>query len=177
MIRLIFFFLFLIPLHNSYGGVDRLEQLSKTLSQGSYQQDSELDSPVVNIRLRTQQPKNPLYEWVVNCSKDRFDNTKRCYLERKDLAVILVNGNYYILIGTNHYPRSKSALKIDNNKTLYGTEGIISSSKIAIEQMKRGGVAYTRYREWPYDFNRDDDVDLSGFREGLREMQQQYSKL
>ena len=44
---------------NSPPSVDRLEQLSKTLSQGSYQHADDLDLPAsaqVNIKLRKQQP-------------------------------------------------------------------------------------------------------------------------
>jgi hypothetical protein len=48
-------------------------------------------------------------------------------------------------VGRDHYPRSQSAIKIDSNTPIYGYEGSSSTPQKAIEQMKRGKVAYTRY--------------------------------
>ena len=43
--------------------------------------------------------------------------------------------------------------------------------------MKKGKVAYTRYKEWPYEYNKDGEVELEGFAKKLEEMKSQYKEL
>ena len=89
----------------------------------------------------------------------------------------IYNGQHSVYVGRDHYPRSQSVIKIDSNTPIYGYEGSSSTPQKAIEQMKRGKVAYTRYKEWPYDYNQDGEVDLTGFTEKYNEMMEEYKKL
>lgn len=117
--------------------------------------------------------------WKVNCSKDRFNGTKSCSLNKpyRDLMVTLIDGSYGVYVGGNHFPNTTSAIKVDNNPTIYGYEGVSKTPLKVIEQMKRGKVAYTRYKEWPYEYNKDGEVELDGFAKKFEEMTSQYKEL
>ncbi len=91
--------------------------------------------------------------------------------------VTIINGRYGVYVGRKHFPRTQSAIKIDENAPIYGYEGISNTPQKAIEQMKNGKVAYTRYKEWPYEYNRDGEVDLVGFKEAFNQMLEEYKKL
>lgn len=118
-------------------------------------------------------------KWKSNCSKDKFNNTKSCSLNKShgDVMVTIINGRYGVYVGRKHFPRTQSAIKIDENAPIYGYEGISNTPQKAIEQMKNGKVAYTRYKEWPYEYNKDGEVDLVGFKEAFNQMLEEYKKL
>ena len=115
--------------------------------------------------------------WVVNCEKKKFDHMKICDMHEGDLWVFLINGRYSVSIGSNHYPRSKGGLRIDNSSAIYGYEGDLPKPLSIIERLKKGKVAYTRYKEWPYEYNKDGEVSLKGFTEKFNEMLKQYKEL
>lgn len=118
-------------------------------------------------------------EWTYSCSRDRFDNSKSCYMHNNDIGILLLNGYYAISVGRDHYPRSKASLKIDNNPTLNAVEGLFSQNAMAIiNQFKKGQVAYTRYYEWPYQYSKKDrESKLNGFTKTFNEMLETYKKL
>lgn len=120
-----------------------------------------------------------LFGWSYSCKKDKFNKSKSCYLHRarSDVMVGVYNGQHSVYVGRDHYPRSRSAIKIDNNVPVYGYEGSSHTPQKVIEQMKKGKVAYTRYQEWPYEYNQDGEVDLTGFTEKYNEMLEEYKKL
>ena len=118
-------------------------------------------------------------KWKSNCTKDKFNNTKICSLNKSysDVMVTIIDGRYGVYIGRNHFPRTQSAIKIDDNTPIYGYEGSSNTPQKVIEQMKKGKVAYTRYKEWPYEYNQDGETDLTGFAEKYDEMLEEYKKL
>lgn len=118
-------------------------------------------------------------EWSYSCNRDRFDNSKSCYMRNNDIGILLLNGSYAVSVGRDHYPRSKASLKIDNNPTLQANEGMFTQNAIAIiNQLKKGQVAYTRYYEWPYQHSRiDRESKLNGFTKTFNEMLETYKKL
>lgn len=118
-------------------------------------------------------------KWKNSCSKDRFNNTKSCSLTNSysDVMVTIISGRYGVYVGRKHYPRTQSAIKIDENAPIYGYEGISNTPQKIIEQMKNGKTAYTRYKEWPYEYNKDGEVDLTGFKEAFNQMLEEYKKL
>lgn len=158
---------------NSKVSNDRLSVLVETV-QGSYDTPQVSNSTVSNSILAK---KYSLQSWNISCKKDVFDNSKYCLLYKDDLHVSLSNGRYFITIGTNHFPRSRSALKVDKNQTIYGHEGSIKNPVIVIEQLKKGSIAYTRFMKWPYEYNQDGEVDLTDFNENFNEMKRQYNAL
>lgn len=135
---------------------ERLEGLKKLLEEGSV---SEFN------------------DWYPVCNKDRFNGSKSCTLSKDTVLIMLKDGTYAVSVGKRHYPRSKSAIKIDNNATIYGYEGILESPKKVIEQLKQGKKVFTRYQEWPYQHNRDSEINLTGFPEKFEEMLELYRRL
>ena len=115
--------------------------------------------------------------YYINCRKKEFDNTKICYLKAGDIYVFLINGRYSVDVGSNHYPRSKAGLRIDNNPAVYGYEGEFSKPLSIIEKLKKGKFAYTRYQEWPYLSDLDNKTDLKDFTKQFNEMIKQYKNL
>lgn len=120
-----------------------------------------------------------LNSWDISCNVDRFEGTKICSLNKRngDIMVAIINGNYSVYIGRKHYPNTSSAIKIDDNQPIYGREGISQNPKLAIEQMKKGKIAYTRYKEWPYEYNKDNQSDLTGFTIKWNELLSRYLNL
>lgn len=120
-----------------------------------------------------------LKKWSISCSKDKFNGSKVCSLSKLHNAVMvnIINGKYSVYVGGNHYPRTQSVIKIDYNNPIYGYEGSSQTPQKVIEQMKNGRIAYTRYKEWPYEYNKDGEVDLIGFTEAFNQMLEEYKKL
>nr|WP_218956370.1 hypothetical protein [Acinetobacter sp. YH12073] len=139
--------------------------------------NTEYRNLVVGKDTYTTKPK--LEDWNLNCTKDRFSGTKSCTLNKSydALSVGIYSGRHSVYVGRNHFPRTQSAIKIDNNSPIYGYEGSSNTPQRVIEQMKKGKVAYTRYKEWPYEYNQDGETDLTGFAEKYNEMLEEYKKL
>ncbi len=147
---------------------DRLSELVKTV-QGDYEAPALSNTGSISI--------DKYNSWGISCKKDVFDNSKYCVLFNDDLYISILNGRYSILVGTNHFPRSGSALKIDKNQTIYGYEGIFKNPVVIIEQLKKGSTAYTRFMKWPYEYNKDGEINLSDFNESFKEMKRRYDVL
>lgn len=208
----------LVQLSNNDASTDRIEQLNRTLAQGSYAESNDIDLPsepkseitsktnyssqrqiimasdgsftdepnlsetvekktyypnTRNLHTYRREPKT----WVVNCRKKNFDNKKICYMKAGDLWVFLINGKYSVNVGSNHYPRTKGGLRIDNGSAIYGYEGELPKALSIIERLKKGKVAYTRYQEWPYQYDTDEEVNLKDFTKQFNEMIKQYKNL
>ncbi|MEN3980624.1 hypothetical protein [Acinetobacter sp. CWB-B33] len=133
----------------------------------------------VKLKYETYYPKLSPSDWDYNCSKDKFNGQKSCSLNKSNskIMVSIFDGRYSVYIGRNHFPHTQSAIKIDNNTPIYGYEGSSNTPQKVIEQMKKGKVAYTRYKEWPYEYNQDGETDLTGFSEKYNEMLEGYKKL
>ncbi|WP_269914699.1 hypothetical protein [Acinetobacter sp. HY1485] len=115
--------------------------------------------------------------WKIACKRDRFDDTKICKMISKELQVSLIQGQLGVLVGRRHASNSKSAIKIDNNKTLYGAEGVFSDATQIIYQMKKGRTVYTRFYELNKENNKDDEISLDGFTERFEKMKSIYDQL
>ncbi|WP_180012939.1 hypothetical protein [Acinetobacter sp. YH16031] len=154
----------------------RISELTKVLESGSYSQDDTIRPKRKNLPQLNAEVE---YGWMVSCKKDIFDGKKICYAHQygNELMVSIINGKLGVFVGRNHFPRTKSAIKIDGNQTIYGYEGVSQTPQKVVEQMKKGKIAHTRYQEWPYEYNKDGEVDLSGFAEKYDEMVKQYQAL
>lgn len=120
-----------------------------------------------------------LFGWSASCRKDPFNSRKICHVSRDQLRVLYIDGKYAVSVGKNHYPGTESAIKIDDNVHYSGREGLINPmyANLIVKQMKEGSKAIIRYREWPYDYDKDSEVDLTGFTKKLNEMLEWYKKL
>ncbi|AZM38553.1 hypothetical protein EJP75_08345 [Acinetobacter baumannii] len=148
---------------------DRLNELSRTLVDGSYTPSEKILLPDVSsqqVELKEKTVGLPDYytKWSLGiCQKDRFTNEKSCEIRKNELMVRISNGKTYVWILGADYPNKSAALKIDENKTFYGNEGNFKDSGAIIKQMKSGKVAYIRYSKWPYLLNNDKEIGLDGF--------------
>jgi hypothetical protein len=68
-------------------------------------------------------------------------------------------------------------LRIDNSSAIYGYEGELPKPLNIIERLKKGKITYTRYQEWPYEYNKDGEVSLKDFTKQFNEMLKQYKNL
>ncbi|WP_180004833.1 MULTISPECIES: hypothetical protein [unclassified Acinetobacter] len=139
---------------------------------------SDREAPI-ELKYKTYRPEWSPLDWNYSCSRDKFSGKKSCSLNKShsNIMVSIFDGRYSVYIGRNHFPRTQSAIKIDNNAPIYGYEGSSNTPQKVIEQMKKGKVAYTRYKEWPYEYNQDGETDLTGFTEKYNEMLEEYKKL
>ncbi|MFX5887046.1 hypothetical protein ABTE86_10940 [Acinetobacter baumannii] len=167
---------------------DRLEELGSSLSKKIYVYEDEIGSTLLTAKessdqqlqkVKTINMENNLLDWKINCTKDRFNGVKSCSLNKayRDVMVTIIDGRYGVYIGRNHFPRSLSAIKIDENTPISGYEGVSKTPLKVIEQMKKGKIAYTRYKEWPYEYNKDGEVELEGFAKKFEEMKLEYKGL
>lgn len=105
--------------------------------------------------------------WSTRCRLDEMDDRHWCFLDRGDLTIWLTkDGTPYVLVGYDHYPGSKIAVRVDKNKPITASAKIgfaKAQSLEIIEQLKNGQSALTRYEEWPYQIYRDSSVELFGF--------------
>jgi len=157
----------------------------KDSSSGTLLTNKESRYSHLNIEKKTYYPDSDIHayakskelSWRISCKKKKFDNMKICHMNQGDLWVFLINGRYSVDVGSNHYPRTKGGLRIDNGSAVYGYEGDIPNPLSIIEKLKKGKIAYTRYQEWPYQYDKDGEVSLMGFIEQFNEMLRQYKNL
>ena len=48
---------------------------------------------------------------------------------------------------------------------------------LSVALVKQGKKVFTRYQEWPYQHNRDSEIDLTSFPEKFEEMLELYRRL
>lgn len=183
-----------VELHNHDGaGLDRIEQLTLNLENDASAYNRAHASASIFIVDETEQDVQlvkrsvnkdhkityfPDYtSYFIDCHKKEFDNTKVCYLNANDIEVVFINGKYSVHVGSNHCPRSKAGLRIDNGTAIYGYEGEFSKPLSIIEKLKKGKFAYTRYQKWPYLSYIDKKTNLKDFTEKLNEMLKRYKEL
>ena len=185
---------------------DRLEQLESTISKNIYVYEDKggtllssnyPDKTPDPIKYKRQiikdedgtfviKEKNPivstyyadLNKWEnAGCKVDRFDGKKTCEVRNDRLYVVNLSGKTSVMIIGADYPNKQSAIKIDENATIYGVEGLFDNDQKIINQLLKGKTAYVRYVEWPYSYNKDIEIDLSGFKEAYQEMKKEYASL
>jgi hypothetical protein len=136
--------------------------------KATYYPDSAVDLKKVELKISS---------WSINCEKKKFDHMKICYMNQGDLWVFLINGRYSVSVGSDHYPGSKGGMSFDNSSAIYGYEGELPKPLNIIERLKKGKITYTRYQEWPYEYNKDGEVSLKDFTKQFNEMLKQYKNL
>tara|TARA_Y100000815_G_scaffold185010_1_gene168853 strand:+ start:1089 stop:1901 length:813 start_codon:yes stop_codon:yes gene_type:complete len=108
-----------------------------------------------------------LENWDMRCTIDRIGDSKSCSLSKGHLTVgIWKDGSTLAWVGSNHYPGTAMTVRVDRGRPISaGERSGFSSSQAAtiVSQLKSGQSAITRYQEWPYRSNLDEDVDLFGF--------------
>ncbi|ENW95976.1 hypothetical protein [Acinetobacter sp. NIPH 298] len=174
MKRIILFglFSFISGLSNA-NSEGRLEQIAKTLSGDPIKDYGEIVLSKTSIELAPSEN-----EWELGqCGKDKFTGVKICEIRNNNLTVIKQNGRILVFVVGSDYPNRNAALKIDSNKTFYGREGVFNETSQIVTQLSKGQIAYTRAIKWPYLSPRDNEVDLTGFKDAYEQMLKEYASI
>lgn len=109
--------------------------------------------------------------WSTSCQKDLMNDTHWCMMSKKDLSIgTSGKGKYFILVGNNHYPGTKSMIRIDSKKPYTSAQGEnFTQQQVTsiIADMGEAEEITTRYTEWPYKNNVDKKISTYGLQEGL----------
>lgn len=111
------------------------------------------------------------------CEKDKFNGIKSCEVSKDRLMISVLDGDKRVVIIGADYKNKESAIKVDENKTFYGIEGGFSNNSTIINQLLQGKTAYIRYVKWPYNYNIDAEIDLTGLKAAYEDMLKEYAKL
>lgn len=120
--------------------------------------------------------------WSTICKRDKIDDTYFCSLQKEDLVItILKNDVIIVTVGSNHYPDSEIAVRVDKNKPFATSSKEVGFSKKQsaqiIEQLKKGKSVTTRYKKWPSPESRDSTIDLFGFNQAYHIVQEIYKAI
>ena len=171
---LIFSFIFLSSNASAdeNSSIGRLEQLSKTLSNGNYTHPDFSPSDRVNVSLKDED------KWYfARCDKDHFNADKKCSMIHNGIIVLILNNKTFIMIGGNHFPHTQSAIKVDDNQTEYGKEGIFKNNNLILSQMLKGQRLAFRFVEWPRNYNVDETIELKGFTDAYHKLKLDYQNI
>ncbi len=104
--------------------------------------------------------------WTTRCDKDAMTDVVSCFAMKDDLFVIYSpKVGYVISVGTEHFPRSTSFIRVDENKPVEsGKSGVFDAklTQVILEQFKTGKVVKTRYTRWPHDRYINTETSLYG---------------
>lgn len=129
--------------------------------------------------------KSPLQEleefknrWnVLRCKRDIFEDKRSCAMSKNGVIIMILNGHEYVSVGRDHFPFRQSAIKIDNNPTVYGTEGVFKENTKIIKQMLKGKILHYRYYEFPKDYYIDKSISLDDFKQAYENLWQKYREI
>ncbi|MFH7326259.1 hypothetical protein [Desulfurivibrio sp. C05AmB] len=113
--------------------------------------------------------------WSLGCQKYQADDAYWCSLYKPALRVVITkDASYLVSVGRSHYPGSSITVRVDDNEPIQETGKTVFSkqqSAAIVEQLKRGESVLTRYQEWPHREDKDEVIDLFGFKEALAIME------
>lgn len=107
--------------------------------------------------------------WQISCNRDKMSKRVNCFINRGALYVFSGGGADFVSVGTNHFPRSTSSIKVGNRR--FDTshhDGNFGSSKAVLTALRAGGSVVTRYMKWPYRTWEDDEFAAFGFDTALQ---------
>lgn len=104
--------------------------------------------------------------WQVGCKTDVMTDEYNCYVYQKDIYIIRDKNGYRIAIGTDHFPNTKSYIRIDGNQPIEsGSDGVFSidDSQKIISSLSSKSKVITRFTKWPYERPIDGEISMSKF--------------
>lgn len=112
--------------------------------------------------------------WAMGCERDAMSDLVTCYVSKGDLWLWAAKGRGHVVvsIGSEHYPGSSSAARVDSNKPIRTSAAAaghfgVPESRALIAQMKAGKQITTRYMRWPNRYWIDHAQSLYGFEQAL----------
>ena len=112
--------------------------------------------------------------WNVNCRKDAITDEKMCYMYFQDLWIFIDGkGRPTVSVGSNHYPSSTVAIRIDKAAPIVASSkngGSFANGKSMkiIDSLKNAKSITTRYEKWPSEYPIDSSWEIYGFNEAYR---------
>ncbi len=106
--------------------------------------------------------------WNIGCRKDKITLAKMCSINKGNLFVFLYPGRERVSVGSSHFPRSTSAIRL--GAKLFETsdrDGTFSQAAL-IPSMRDGTPIVTRYMKWPYRSYVDEEYELYGIEAALK---------
>jgi hypothetical protein len=84
-------------------------------------------------------------------------------------VVLNESGELFVVVGTNHYPQSGVAVRVDELEAhrSSATGFAERDASAIIDQLRMGASVTTRYQQWPSPTNVDRRMELYGFDEAL----------
>lgn len=113
-------------------------------------------------------------DWDIRCEKDAIADKRSCSMRMMDLWIyVYANGRSQVSIGSEHFPQSSVAIRIDEGVPLKASgddDGDFSYAVSAtiIARLKKANSVTTRYMKWPYRDWLDKSWTLSGFAEAYQ---------
>jgi hypothetical protein len=111
--------------------------------------------------------------WDVRCDIDAMDDTRLCSVVQGPLQVVLdKNCRALVAVGSDHFPRSESLVRIAQKKPFVTADasGMFSAAASAqiVSALRDGSLITTRYMEWPYRSWKDDQIKSQAFKEAAQ---------
>lgn len=104
--------------------------------------------------------------WQLGCKTDSMTDEYNCYINQKHIYIVKDKDSYHVIIGSEHFPKTHSFIRIDNEKPIESGDGGIFSveqSGEIIEALSSGSKVKTRYTKWPYENPVDENIDMKYF--------------
>lgn len=102
--------------------------------------------------------------WPILCIRDKMTERKSCAINKGDLFItIKPGGGVLISVGSDHFPRSLTSIKVGNRR--FDTahhDGDFSNGDQILSLMKNGAQVVTRYMKWPYRQWVDEEYNIYG---------------
>lgn len=119
--------------------------------------------------------------WSTRCKVDSMDDSRWCAMSKGPLTIgIWQEHVYFITVGSDHFPGSKVLIRTGQSQPISKlAKDSFTNAQVTsiIQELKIAKTVKTRYREWPYDVDKDKEIDLFGFNEGLQIITTMYNKI
>ena len=111
--------------------------------------------------------------WRVGCRKDAMSDEVSCSASVHDLHLSIVNWRggkflYVAIIGSNHYPGSKVAIRFDRETPILGGRingYAFENAETIMARLAKAETVTTRYQKWPYRAPVDRTWEVYGAKE------------
>ena len=109
---------------------------------------------------------NDKSSWQVGCKTDVMTDEYNCHIRQKDFYILRDESGYHVFIGSEHFPETKSYIRIDEGKPIEsGGKGTFSleDSTIIVNALSSKSKVVTRYTRWPYERHVDGVVNMDKY--------------
>lgn len=105
--------------------------------------------------------------WNFACKTDAMSDDVTCYIFHKKLYIYLDKNGYSMTVGNDHYPQTKSFIRINKNKPMESQDsGYFSKEEAsaALSELINADKVTIRFTKWPYSEPVDENIDMTYFK-------------